>query len=321
MEQSLVLYDDRNNEMSLKIDEIKKNIAPTATEQEFWLFINTAKALNLNPIKREIYFVKFGDRANIVTGYQVYLERALKSKLVEYWNVEVEKPDPKDRSTWVGIFTGKRTDWTKEFVWHVPMVEVDKKQSTWNLMPEFLLKKNTLSQGIRMMIPEILSGMPYTIEEVTSGTSESLSDIPDAIKEAVVVVPSPEEQKAKDDAIRAELQKIMDKINTFDTVEKLDKWLASQKKLDESVMRDQILNMVKDKRHDLKIDKLVEVSGFTKMELFKYVNNDMLDSAFMDEVMAGNEEAIAKFAQDIASLINNPDPDLDGLGNGEDELV
>jgi len=236
-EKSLSIYDSNNNLIELQIDEIKKFIAPTATEQEFWLFIQTAKLLNLNPIKREIHFAKFGNQAQIITGYQVYLERAIRSGLLEYWDVQVEKVSDK-RETWVGVFTAKRTDWTQPFEWRVSMSEVDKKQSTWNIMPEFMLKKNTLSQGLRMLIPEILSGMPYTAEEVSAGTSEMVLDQSSYTE---IVKPSEDEQKsfAKDKELR--FQKVKSEIDAITDVADLDAWVAKNvKKIATSDIKDLI---------------------------------------------------------------------------------
>jgi hypothetical protein len=243
MEKSLSIYDSNNNQIELQIDEIKKFIAPTATEQEFWLFIQTAKMLNLNPIKREIHFAKFGGQAQIITGYQVYLERAIRSGLLEYWNVEVEKPSDK-RETWIGVFTAKRTDWTQPFEWRVPMIEVDKKQATWNLMPEFLLKKNTLSQGLRMLIPEILSGMPYTAEEVTAGSSEMVLErnaIDQKATYTEVVKPSESEQKTFDDDKDSRFQKVKAEIDGITDIANLDAWVAKNvQKIGKSDLKDAI---------------------------------------------------------------------------------
>jgi hypothetical protein len=237
MEKSLSIYDSNNNQIELQIDEIKKFIAPTATEQEFWLFIQTAKLLNLNPIKREIHFAKFGNQAQIITGYQVYLERAIRSGLLEYWDVQVEKPSDK-REAWIGVFTAKRTDWTQPFEWRVSMNEVDKKQSTWNLMPEFMLKKNTLSQGLRMLIPEILSGMPYTAEEVSAGTSEMALGQSSYTE---VVKPSESEQKTFDKDKDSRFQKVKAEIDAITDIANLDAWVAKNvQKIGKSDLKDAI---------------------------------------------------------------------------------
>jgi len=54
-------------------------------------FINIAKEFGLNPFKREIYCVAYGEgkyrNLSIVTGYEVYLKRAERIGRLDGWNV------------------------------------------------------------------------------------------------------------------------------------------------------------------------------------------------------------------------------------------
>ena len=303
-EKSLTIYDSNNNQVELAIDEIRKFIAPTANEKEFWMFIQTARMLNLNPIKREIYFIKYQDKANIITGYQVYLERAIRSGLLEHWGVEVEKKDPLKRETWVGVFKAKRTDWTKEFEWKVPMAEVDKKQATWNLMPEFLLKKNTLSQGLRMLVPEILSGMPYTAEEVSSGTSES-------IMEPLPNVPSVEvpedEQKKMEVEKEKQLKIIRTKISNMKSTEDLRKWRQKENtNIAKSVMQDEIISMYEERLRELNlyqhIADISKATGLDKADVGMYLDiMGMPNEAMVHAALAGTPEAV----EELRKLIDD----------------
>ena len=299
-EKSLTIYDSNNNQVELAIDEIRKFIAPTANEKEFWMFIQTARMLNLNPIKREIYFIKYQDKANIITGYQVYLERAIRSGLLEHWSVEVEKNDPTKRETWIGIFKAKRTDWSKEFEWKVPMAEVDKKQATWNLMPEFLLKKNTLSQGLRMLVPEILSGMPYTAEEVSSGTSES-------IMEPLPNVPSVEvpedEQKKMEVEKEKQLKIIRTKISNMKSTEDLRKWRQKENtNIAKSVMQDEIISMYEERLRELNIADINKATGLDKADVGMYLDiMGMPNEAMVHAALAGTPEAV----EELRKLIDD----------------
>lgn len=304
MGNSLMIKDANQNEIQLQVDEIRKFIAPNADEKEFWLFINTAKALNLNPIKREIYFVKYNNQAQIITGYQVYLERASRSGLLEYWKVEIEKPDPQKRETWIGVFTGKRTDWTQEFVWHVPMSEVDKKQSTWNIMPEFQLKKNTISQGLRLLIPEILSGMPYTAEEVTAGTSEQIIDME-------IIEPSEDELEAKEKAKNDFLVKLASDLQTMDSTESLEKhYKNNKKKYAASELKDDIDWTYANRKYDIGVLKLAELTELDISEVSQYMNKELMKDAVVVEALAGNDDAIKQVKSDILAFLaisNSPE--------------
>lgn len=313
MGSSLVIKDVNQNEIQLQVDEIKKFIAPNATEQEMWLFINIAKAFNLNPIKREIYFVKYNNQAQIVTGYQVYLERAARSGLLEYWNVDVEKPNPDDRSTWIGVFTGKRTDWTKEFTWRVPMKEVDKKQSTWNIQPEFQLKKTTASQGIRILIPEILSGMPYTAEEVTSGTSEQ-------IIEMEIIEPTEEERQAKEQARDEYLAKLNGELLLISEITPLEKhYKANKKKYDASELKDEILSFYEARKYDISILKLAELTELDIPEISQYMNKELMKDEMIIEALAGNEDAIKQVKSDVLAYLAMNDSPEDSESSAENE--
>lgn len=62
-------------EMVLTEKDIKAYIAPNATSKEVFMFLNIAKSYGLNPFKREIHFVKYGDKpGQTIVGYETYLE-------------------------------------------------------------------------------------------------------------------------------------------------------------------------------------------------------------------------------------------------------
>ncbi|MFH1788039.1 MAG: recombinase RecT, partial [Candidatus Altiarchaeota archaeon] len=92
--KDLVIIDQNGQESIIPVEEVKKYIAPTATDAELWLFMGLAQAHGLNPLKREIHFVKYGTgegaKANIIIGYEVYLKRAMATGKLAWWNVEIE---------------------------------------------------------------------------------------------------------------------------------------------------------------------------------------------------------------------------------------
>jgi hypothetical protein len=302
----LVIIDAKGIESRLQIDEIKKFIAPTANDQEFWMFIQTAKMLNLNPIKREIYFVKYQEKAQIIVGYQIYLQRALESGLIEYWNVEVDKgAEPLKRETWKGIFTARRKDWSKDFTWIVPMNEVDKKQATWNLMPEFLLKKNTLAQGMRMLIPEILGSLPYTSEEVSSGASESLAEID--LPQGQFIEPSPSEQEAKDKAKSSFLEKLMVDLTAISSMDELEKkYSANKAKYEASEMKESIIKLFGSRKRQLILELLSTKTGFSVYQVGEYMEQAGDIGGLIMECVAGNVEAINQLTAQMAEYLNVP---------------
>jgi len=169
MEQSLVLKEE---EITLSVADVRKHIAPNATEKELFMFLNIARSYGLNPFKREIHFVKYGNApGSIIVGYETYLKRAERTSLLDGWSVKVLD---KGKDTERAEITIHRKDQGTPFVWEVFRSEFDKGQSTWKAMPQFMLKKVAIAQGFRLAFPLEMGGMPYIPEEISSGGSEQL---------------------------------------------------------------------------------------------------------------------------------------------------
>ena len=157
-------------EMALSIDDVKKFIAPNATDKELFMFMGIAKSYGLNPLKREVHFVKYGNApASIIVGYEIYLKRAERTGKLDGWKCWIEG----DKA----IIEIKRKDQSIPIKWEVDRKEFDKQQSTWKAMPNFMLKKVAIAQGFRLAFPDELGGLPYLAEELPATahiTSESL---------------------------------------------------------------------------------------------------------------------------------------------------
>jgi hypothetical protein len=166
---SLILPD-----VTYTADDIKATIAPNATDKELMMFISICQAYELNPYKREIHFVKYGNAApSYIVGYEKYLKRAEATGLLDGWECDIE-----GEYAVVKIY---RKDRGRPVVWKVKRTEFDKGQSSWKVMPEFMLKKVALAQGFRLAFPNELGGMPYIAEELPPAgdiTSESLPSTP-----------------------------------------------------------------------------------------------------------------------------------------------
>jgi phage recombination protein Bet len=162
------------------MEQVRKYIAPTATQQELFMFMGICRSYGLNPLKREIHFVKYGNsKASIVVGYEVYLKRADRTGKLNGWSVTIEKDSMGEKA----VCTINRKDWDEPFVWEVYREEFDKEQSTWKAMPYFMLKKVAIAQAMRMCFPDELGGMPYIREEgqytpINGGMTQEMADIP-----------------------------------------------------------------------------------------------------------------------------------------------
>jgi hypothetical protein len=179
-------------EAVLSVDDVKKYIAPKATDKELFMFMGICKAYGLNPMKREIHFVKYGENAaNIVVGYETYLKRAERSGKLDGWEVSTD-----GQKATIKI---KRKDWQNQFVWTVDRGEFDKGQANWKTMPHFMLKKVAIAQGFRMAFPLEMGGMPYIPEEIVAEKSEELPKPQEPVSEPVQEEKPKENGKKKED--------------------------------------------------------------------------------------------------------------------------
>lgn len=172
--------------LELTLQDMKDHYAPNATDAEFALYVDQVKANQLDPRKREVYFVKYGTaKAQIVTGYQVYTMRAQATGQLNGWNVEIL--DWKDADQCRAKITIKRKDWESPFTWETYLSDVDKGQSTWNSQKRFQLRKCCIAQGFRLAFPEVLGGMPYTTDELAVIDKNAPTDVENMTKDVQVV--------------------------------------------------------------------------------------------------------------------------------------
>jgi recombinational DNA repair protein RecT len=102
-------------------------------EKETTQFIQIAKAYNLNPFKREIYCVKYGDSLSIIVGYESYIKRAERSGLLNGYNVKTEGDIAS--SNLKAIVTIHRKDWANPFVHEVFFTEYVQNSPFWKNKP------------------------------------------------------------------------------------------------------------------------------------------------------------------------------------------
>lgn len=151
----------------------------TLSDQQFKLFVWVAKASNLNPFKREIYAIPFERNfknsnwqwekktdISIVSGYQIYIDRAMATGQLDGWQVELTTTGAK--------ITIHRKDFKYPFIWEVEKSEFQKTDKEWNpqwswkTMWNFMIKKVAIWQGFRLAFPSEMWGLPYLQEEISS---------------------------------------------------------------------------------------------------------------------------------------------------------
>jgi phage recombination protein Bet len=153
-------------------------LAGKLRQHEIRQFVEMCKIYQLNPFKREIYCVPYGEgdrrRVSIIVAYDVYIKRAERTGLLDGWRAHIEESGGEVTA----IATIYRKDWSHPFVHQVYQREVAKDGKIWKEMPRFMLKKVAIAQAFRMCFPEDMGGMPYISEELPAEMKGGYHDIP-----------------------------------------------------------------------------------------------------------------------------------------------
>ncbi len=185
-------------------DEIRKFIVGNKTfervpKPQIDIAIETAKAYNLNPFKREVHFTPYNGELKIIVGYEVYLKRAEATRKLNGWKVEIQGQG----SDMKAVATIYRKDWEYPFVHEAYKVEVAQNTPIWTKMPRFMLKKVAIGQAFRLAFPEEMGGMPYLEDELPDlGISPS---IPITAEQSVI-------KELKDEDVSEQPQEAMEDV-------------------------------------------------------------------------------------------------------------
>jgi phage recombination protein Bet len=159
MENNLpaINYSDRKT-----IEMLKRTVAVGATDEEFAMFSELCKSTGLNPFKREIWFIKAGGRAQIMTGINGYLSIANRHQMFDGMEVSFEwegdrlvaaecKVHRKDRK-YPSVAVALMSEWAGN-------------SPIWKSKPSVMLAKVAKSIAIREAFSLELAGT-YTEEEM-----------------------------------------------------------------------------------------------------------------------------------------------------------
>lgn len=176
---------------------IKKYLCPKASDQELMMGLQIAKTFGLNPLKREVYFVKYKDDQpmQVLTGYEVYLKRAERSG--KYNGLEITSEGNVEDGTLKAKVKVFRKDWDNPLTheaYYTEYVQMKKDFNSgklepntfWKNKPVTMIKKVAVSQAFRLAFPCEFDGMPYTSDEAIDqekvvdvhSSHESAPDVP-----------------------------------------------------------------------------------------------------------------------------------------------
>ena len=153
---------EMKNQVSLGFDSsqvelIKNTVAIGATDNELEMFMYLATQYNLDPFKKEIWFMKYGGKTTIMTSRDGYLKYAqlnpefegLMSFVVREGDVfEIDASEYKvvhkfgtKRGPILGAWSRCDRKGKKPFIAYVEFDEYNKKQNVWNSYPSAMIQK------------------------------------------------------------------------------------------------------------------------------------------------------------------------------------
>lgn len=149
----------------LLLDYLKQTNSNLMTNEQAQ-FLAIAQTFNLNPWKREIYAIAYGQGYNrklsIIVGYEVYLRRAEEFPQYDGYDTEFHgegqnmcctcKVYRKDRNRPIGSTVFLR--------------EYTQNNTMWNNKPHVMLEKVAIATAMRRAFPSVFNGMPYTADEL-----------------------------------------------------------------------------------------------------------------------------------------------------------
>lgn len=259
-----------NNQLDFTQDQvklIKDTIAVGATDQELQLFLYQAKRTGLDPLARQIYFVKRGGKVVIQTsidGFRIIAQRSNEyAGQDEPVFTEINDQKPSKCVVTVYRFKGETrypagvgvAYWNE----YVPQAGQD---FMWNKMPHTMLSKVAEALALRKAFPQDLSGI-YTDEEMEQAKPvERQEEIPTT---PLPVVPVVEEYK-----LDLKLQKhifalMRDAGKTQEQVHELIKKAYNQEHITK-LTEDQAKAVIK-KLEDIVLNQMLEEENAKKEEV------------------------------------------------------
>ena len=213
--KDIVKYEDSvtHKEVVLGLDDVRRSICPTATEQEALNFLRLCQYMGLNPFVRDAYLIKYGDGpASMVVGKDAYSKRAdahpqfagMESGVIvmsgDAAPIHRKGTLLLEKERLVGGWAKvARNDRKLDIETSVSFGEFDTGRAMWKKMPAIMIEKCAIVKALRNAFPSTFSGM-YDSAEMGIDMTDDFE--PDA-DSAPVVVPAGKPKRSRAKAIEA----------------------------------------------------------------------------------------------------------------------
>jgi len=174
-----------------KIELVKSLVAKGCSNDEFGLLVHLANQYELDPLKREIWAVKYGySPAQIFVSRDGFLSIAHKSGQFNGMNTVFKEPsDPKNINDTMATCTVYRKDMEHPIEVTIKMGEYNTNMSVWKTKPRTMLQKVAESQALRRAFN--VAGV-YSPEEFDQVKEEQNTKTTNKLVKPIVVENKPE---------------------------------------------------------------------------------------------------------------------------------
>lgn len=180
-------FEANGNMVTLDADTVRNYLTNgngKVTDQEVAMFINLCKYQGLNPFVREVYLIKYDDKApaTTVVGKDAFTRRAAQLPECHGWKAGVavmsQKGEYQEREgtivlpgeKLVGGWCEVKREGREPFKSTVNLNEYNTGKSMWGKMPATMIRKVAIVQGLRESFPDKFQGMYDQSEMGTDGT-------------------------------------------------------------------------------------------------------------------------------------------------------
>ena len=220
MQKHEVSYEVEGQNIKLDMEAVRNLIAvgSNITNQEIVIFMEMCKYQRLNPFVKDVYLIKFGKTAQMVTSVNVMTQRLNEYDKMDGWNagVLVINKNTQEESWKKGTFFNKETEtlvgawfeasikgWKNKWENTVSIDEYfkydsyGKPQGQWGTMTATMIVKCAIAASARRLLPGEFKGV-YTTEELG-----------DSLEKAIDITPVPvAQQKQNKKPAKAEPTKV-----------------------------------------------------------------------------------------------------------------
>lgn len=182
---------------------LKNTVAQGATDAELGMFIAHCQATGLDPILKEVWFIKtkgytkrdgtaVEGRVQIMTGLQGFLKVANRHPAYDGMECEVIRENGKPVAAIAKVYRKDRKfPSVGEALWsEYYKPNPNGRAGIWEQMPSIMLAKCAKSLALREAFPQELNGL-YTQEEMPSEYAQQQAEADKKEPQQVVVIPKP----------------------------------------------------------------------------------------------------------------------------------